>query len=134
VSVASLLFPADRRRIPHSRTLKIAARTVHIAAMGVLLGGHMFDVPAGRLWPYLWTVVASGSVLIALEVCADGHWLHQGCALAIYAKLAILCVVPFFWELRVPLLLTVVVISSVVSHAPRGLRHYSVIFKRVMVD
>jgi hypothetical protein len=134
VTVVRLLFPAEPRRIPHARWWKIAARTVHIAAMGVLLGGHMFGVRADLLWPYLWTAIATGSVLIALEVYPDGHWLHQGCALAIYAKLALLCLIPFFWEARVPILLAVVVVSSVASHAPRRLRHYSVVFKRVMVD
>lgn len=129
-----LLFPAEARRIPHSRWWKIAARTVHIAAMGVLLGGHTFGVRTDLLSAYLWTTIASGGVLIALEVYPEGHWLHQGCALAIYAKLALLCLIPFFWEFRVPILLAVVVVSSVASHAPRKFRHYSVVFKRVMVD
>jgi hypothetical protein len=134
VNVVRLLFPTDRRRIPHARWWNITARTVHIAATGILLGAHVFDVPADRLWPYLWTAIATGSVLIALEVYPEGHWLHQGCGLAIYAKLGLLCLVPFFWESRVPILLAVVVVSSVASHAPRKLRHYSVVFKRVMVD
>jgi hypothetical protein len=134
VSVVQLLFPADRRRIPHARTWNIAARTVHIAVTGILLGAHVFDVPADRLWPYLWIAIATGSVLIALEVYPEGHWLHQGCALALYAKLALLSLVPFFWESRVLILLAVVLIASVGSHAPRRLRHYSVVFKRVMVD
>jgi hypothetical protein len=134
VNVVHLLFPADRRRIPHARFWNIAARTVHIAATGILLGAHVFDVPADRLWPYLWTAVATGSVLIALEVYPEGHWLHQGCALALYAKLVLLCLIPFVWESRVPILLAVVVVASVASHAPRQFRHYSVVFKRVMVD
>lgn len=102
--------------------------------MGVLLGGHTFGVRTDLLMPYLWTAIGSGSALIALEVYPDGHWLHQGCGLAIYAKLALLCLIPFFWEARVPILLAVVVLSSVVAHAPRKLRHYSVVYKRVMVD
>jgi hypothetical protein len=134
VKVVPLLFPADRRRIPHARPWNIAARTVHIAATGILLGAHVFDVPADRLWPYLWIAIATGSVLIALEVYPEGHWLHQGCALAVYAKLALLGLVPFFWDSRVPILLAVVVLASAGSHAPRRLRHYSVVFKRVMVD
>jgi hypothetical protein len=134
VNVVHLLFPIDRRRIPHARTWNIAARTVHLAATGILLGAHVFDVPADRLWPYLWTAIATGGVLIALEVYPEGHWLHQGCALTLYAKLALLGLVPFFWEARVPILLAVVLLASAGSHAPRRLRHYSVVFKRVMVD
>jgi hypothetical protein len=134
VNVVQLLFPADRRRIPHTRIWNIAARTVHIAATGVLLGAHVFDVPADRLWPYLWAAIATGSIIIALEVYPEGHWLHQGCAIALYTKLTLLVLIPFFWESRVPILLAVVVLASVGSHAPRQLRHYSVVFRRVMVD
>ena len=126
--------PADTRRIPHARAWNIAARSVHIAVTGILMGAHVFDVPADRLWPYLWTAIVTGSILIALEVYPDGHWFHEGCALALYAKLILLCLVPFFWEFRVPILLAVVVVASVGSHAPRRIRHYSVVFKRVMVD
>jgi hypothetical protein len=38
------------------------------------------------------------------------------------------------WEQRVPLLLAVVVLASVGSHAPRRVRHYSLWYRRVMAD
>lgn len=129
-----LVFPPARRRLPYGRAANIAARTVHLAATGILLGAHVFGVPADRLWPYLWTAIGSGAVLIAIEIYPAGHWIHQGCALAVYAKLALLCLIPFWWSWRVPLLLAVVVLASAGSHAPRRLRHYSVVFRRVMAD
>lgn len=134
MSLTRLLFPAERRHLPHARWINIAARTVHLAATGTLLGGHVFGAPADALRPFLWVAVATGAVLIALEIYPTGHWLHQGCALAVYAKLALLCAIPFVWDYRVPLLLAVVVLASAGSHAPRRLRHYSVIFRRVMAD
>jgi hypothetical protein len=132
--LASILFPAVRRRLPHSRALNIAARTIHIAASGILLGGHVFDVPESVLRTFLWAVIGSGATLIALEIYPTGQWLHQNCALAVYAKLALLCVIPFAWDIRVPILLAVVAIASIFAHAPRTVRHYSVVTKRVMVD
>lgn len=129
-----MLFPEVRRRIPHGRALSVAARTVHIAATGILLGGHMFDVPETALQTFLWVAIASGATLAALEIYATGHWLHQNCALAVYAKLALLCVIPFAWDLRVPILLVVVAVASIFAHAPRTVRHYSVLTKRVMLD
>ena len=45
-SLSTLLFPSPRRRLPHSRWWNIAARTVHLAATGVLLGGHAFGADA----------------------------------------------------------------------------------------
>jgi hypothetical protein len=130
----SVLFPAEPRRLPHGRWWNIAARTVHLAATGTLLGGHVFAVAPDRLWPFLWIAIASGALLILIELYPSGHWLHQGCALAVYAKLGLLGLVPLFWEHRVPLLLATVALASVGSHAPRWIRHYSIVFKRVMVD
>jgi len=125
---------ATRRRLPYARAWNITARTVHLAATGTLLGGHVFQVPAGQLYAPLWVAIGSGAVLIVLEMYASVHWAHQGCALMLYAKLALLCLIPWLWSYRVPILLAVVALASVGSHAPRTIRHYSVVFKRVMKD
>jgi hypothetical protein len=133
-SLSALLFPDPRRRLPLSRWLNVGARTIHLAATGILLGGHVFDADAAALMPLLWVAIATGAVMIAIEVYPTAHWAHQVCALFVYAKLAILCTVPFLWEQRVPLLLAVLAIASVGSHAPRRVRHYSLWYRRVMVD
>lgn len=129
-----LVFPAQRRRLPYGRWWNIAARTIHLAATGALLGGHVFDVDANRLWPFLGVAIISGAVLVAIELYPGGDWLHQGCAVAVYTKLGILLLVPLFWDARVALLLVVLAIASVGAHAPRTLRHYSVLRRRVMID
>ena len=129
---ASALPP--RRRIPHARAWNIAARTVHLAATGTLLGGHVFGVPAAQLYTALGVAIASGAVLVGLEWYASASWAHQGCALILYAKLALLCLVPWVWAWRVPILFAVVGLASFGSHAPRTIRHYSIVFRRVMTD
>ncbi len=121
-----------RRRLPYARAWNIIARTVHLAATGTLLGGHVFGVPAVHLYAALWVAIGSGAALIFLEMYASIHWAHQGCALILYAKLGLLCLIPWLWNYRVPILLAVVTLASVGSHAPRTIRHYSVVFKRVM--
>jgi len=133
-SFLALLFPEPRRRLPHSRWWNIAARTIHLAATGILLGGHVFDAETGTLMPLLWVAIASGTAMIAIEMYPTAHWAHQVCALLVYAKLGVLCLVPFLWERRVPLLLAVLVIASVGAHAPRRVRHFSLWYRRVMVD
>ena len=99
-------------KLPHARWWNIAARTVHIAAVGVLLGGHVFDIPADRLTAALVVAVASGVALMAIEIYPSAHWAHQVCALAVYVKVALLCAIPFAWAARVPILLLVVAIAS----------------------
>jgi hypothetical protein len=133
-SLSALLFPDPRRRLPHSRWLNIASRTGHLAATGILLGGHVFGADAATLLPLLWVAIATGTLMIAIELYPTAHWAHQVCALFVYAKLAILCMVPFLWEQRAPLLLAVLALASVGSHAPRHVRHYSLWYRRVMAD
>jgi hypothetical protein len=133
-TLTSLLFPDPRRHLPHSRWWNIGARTIHLAATGTLLGGHVFGADEAALRPLLWAAIATGGALIALELYPTAHWAHQVCALLVYAKLGILCLVPFLWEQRVPLLLGVLVLASVGAHAPRTVRHYSLWLRRVMAD
>lgn len=126
-------FPEQIRFLPGARAWSIAFRTLHLAAFGLLLGGHAFAVKAGTLLPYLWLTIVSGLGLIVLELYAVGlYWLFLGKGIMVLAKLGLLLIVPFFWEARVTLLLLVVGIASVGSHMPARYRHYSILHRRVM--
>jgi len=126
-------LPEQMRFVPGTRAISIALRTLHLAAFGILLGGHAFGVEAEKLLPYLYLTILSGLGLIALEVYAAGlYWLFLGKGIMVLVKLAILLVIPFFWEARVVLLLLVVGIASVGSHMPSRYRHYSVLHRRVV--
>lgn len=116
------------------RALNIALRTAHIAAMGVLLGGHAFDVAPERLMVALWLTMGTGVVLAAVESGLRPLWLHQGRGFMTLAKLALLCVIPLAWDYRLPILLVVVVVASVGSHMPGRLRYYSVVYREVIHD
>jgi len=120
------------RSLPHARAWNITARTVHIAVTGILLGGHTFGVAADELRPVLWLVIASGSALTAIEAWPSLHWVHQGNGVMVLLKLLLLCLVPFAWSARVPILLAVVVLASVGSHMPGRYRHYSLLYRRQM--
>jgi len=113
-----------------ARAWNITARTAHLAAMGVLLGGHAFDLPREGLFGGLWATVLSGLVLAALEAEGRFTWFHQGRGLMTLAKLALLFAVPFLWERwgwRLAVLLAVVSLGSVGSHMPARFRYYSVL-------
>jgi hypothetical protein len=116
------------------RSLNIALRTAHIAAMGVLLGGHAFGVAPERLMVALWLTVGTGVALAAVESGLRSLWLHQGRGFMTMVKLVLLCVIPLAWDHRLPILLVVVVIASVGSHMPGRFRYYSVVFREVIHD
>jgi len=118
-----------------SRALNILFRTAHIAAAGILLGGHAFDLPPERLLPSLWLTIGTGVGLGALEAGPRLVWFHQVRGLMTLAKLGLLLAVPFlwgWWHLRLAVLLVVVAIASVGSHMPARFRYYSVILRQVI--
>lgn len=126
-------FPERVRFLPGARAWSIAFRTLHLAAFGMLLGGHTFGVDAEKLLPSLWLTILSGIGLIALEVYAAGlYWLFLGKGIMVLVKLGLLLLVPIFWEQGLGLLLLVVVIASVGSHMPARFRHYSFVHRRVI--
>ena len=126
-------LPEQVRYVPGTRAISIALRTLHLAAFGILLGGHVFGVEPEKLLLYLSLTILSGIGLIATEVYAVGLYsFFLGKGLMVLAKLGLLLAVPVFWEQRVALLLVVVVIASVGSHMPARYRHYSVLHRRVI--
>ena len=120
------------RVLANGRMWNIAFRTAHIAAMGILLGGHAFDVPAPQLLASLWLTIGTGVALGAVEAGPRLVWFHQGRGLMTLAKLLLIAAVPFFWDFRLPILLVVVVIASIGSHMPARFRYYSVLYRQVI--
>ena len=117
-----------------TRVLNIGFRTAHLGAMGVLLGGHAFDLAPERLTVSLWLTVGTGLALATVESGRRLLWLHQGRGLMTMVKLALLCLVPLAWDYRLPILLAVVVLASVGSHMPARFRYYSVLHRQVIHD
>ena len=116
------------------RWWNIGFRTAHIASMGVLLGGHAFDVPRSDMTPSLVAAVVTGVLLTFSEAGLHLLWFHQIRGLATIAKLVLLCAVPLCWSQSFPIMLGVVVIASVASHMPARFRYYSVIRGEVIRD
>ncbi len=119
--------------IPYARAWNIAARTAHIAAIAVLVGGHAFDVPTDKLTLTLWLAIVTGAVLVVLEAFSVRlRWLVQGRGLLVLAKLVLLLIIPLAWSSRLPILLVVIVLASVGSHMPARFRYYSIVERRVL--
>ena len=114
------------------RALNIALRTAHIGAMAVLVGGHAFDAAPEALEPVLWLTVGTGLALAAVETGGRILWFHQVRGIMTLVKLALICSVLLFWDYRLPILLTVIIIASVGSHMSRRFRYYSVVYREVI--
>jgi hypothetical protein len=120
-------FPKEERSLPAERALRTTLRTVHLASVSVLVGGHFFDLPLERLYgPLVWTV-GSGLLFVLLEVYGTLGWLFQVRGLVTLAKIFLLLLIPLFWEQRIWILMTVLAIGSISSHMPGRFRYYSIL-------
>ena len=117
-SLIPLPEPASYRG---QRALRIAARTAHIGAVGMLLGAVAFHQPVGP-WPGL--AIASGLVIVGDDLFKWGTlYLRMLQAWVIIAKLGLLALGVAFPNLLLLSMWGVLVLGSVVSHAPGRLRH-----------
>lgn len=131
MNARAFFFPDPPRELRGERILRTTLRTIHLAAMGILLGGHVFGVDAPRLLPWLWLTIGTGGTFAALEMYGSCTWLFQVRGVLFLAKIALLCLVPVFWEQRVWFLVAVLVIGSAGSHLPARFRCHSMLFRNL---
>ena len=113
------------RPLPGVRVIRTSLRTAHLLAFGALYGGHVYGIPAQRLWPALLATVASGGALVALEIYRTPLWLGQVRGLATLVKIGLVVAAAVYWDSRLWLLTTAAIIGGVASHMPGRYRYYS---------
>jgi hypothetical protein len=111
--------------LPRSRTLGIALRTAHIAAMALFVGALCFAAPEGSLRVWRAVTVATGCALLATEVSHSRHWIYQGRGLMVLAHVAVLGAAVLSTTLGRSATLAALAIGSVGSHLPRSVRKWS---------
>ena len=111
------------------RAMNIALRTAHICTAGGVAGGHVFDIAPERLLSWTWPAVFTGAALMILEAYPSWRYVCEGRGALVVGKLALLCLIPWQWNARVPVLIAVMVIGSIGSHMPKKYRYYPVLFR-----
>lgn len=129
-----LLFPWPPRRLPWARPVQVALRTVHVAAMALVLGGLAFDVPDPRLHVAGVVTVASGVGLLAVEIARTGVFLYTGAGAASLLKLALLGLGVAFPAARFELYLAATLLASIGSHMSGRWRHWSLLDRRSLTQ
>lgn len=108
------------------RWLRITLRTLHIIGSCFVVGGHFFGATADQVLPWLYMVLGSGGVLIATYAFEEPIWFREVRGVSVMFKAALLLIIPFWWDARVPILIVVIVIGSYVSHMPGRYRYWVV--------
>jgi hypothetical protein len=120
------VVPPKQGKPGWKRAIEVGLRSVHIASMGLVLGG----IPLGGtretlLLPIVATVV-SGLLLFATCVAWGCLTFSQGAGWALLAKMTLLGLGNLFEAARLPLYLAATAVSSVGSHMPSAWRHFTV--------
>jgi hypothetical protein len=104
---------------------------VSVAGVG---GGILFGLDKTVWVNYWWLALASGVLMMAIDIVSNPVWLVQVRGLVIYLKLVMLAVMGAFPQWAGMILLMVIILSSVISHAPGNLRYYSIYHKKVILS
>ena len=116
------------------RWTKISLRTLHILAVAGVGGGVFFGL-AKDLWiNYWWLALASGSLLMLIDMISNPVWVVQVRGLVVFLKLILLAFLGSYPAWDSYLLMFIIIISAVISHAPGKLRYYSIYHRKVITS
>ena len=113
--------PGQRRGNPSLRWLNVVLRGLHLAAV-IGLGAAVLGAPLSLHRQSL-GVLATGLVMLALDLWGKPRMLREWSGAAMVIKLALVAGMAFDTDLRLPLFWVVVVWSAIFAHAPASFRH-----------
>jgi hypothetical protein len=114
------------------RSLEIAVRTAHLTAMALLAGGHHFGAALASLRPWGVVTVVTGVALLASEASHSRHWVYQTRGLLALVHVGVVALIAFAPESARVAVAATLIVGSVGSHLPRGVRKWSLRHRRVI--
>lgn len=121
-----LIFPAEPRSFRGRRGVKVLLRSLHVLCAGILTGAYLFDAGARSRSSWLLASVATGLLILLLDLHESGTFLLQVRGLVVVGKIGTLGALPLFAGYEVWVLSSVVVGSVLISHAPSRIRYFVV--------
>jgi len=114
------------------RWSKISLRTLHLLAVAGVGGGILFALEKDLWINYWWLALVSGVLMTVMDIAANPVWIVQVRGVVIIFKLILLALMVSYPAWGSFLLLVIIIISAVISHAPGKLRYYSFYHRRVI--
>jgi len=114
------------------RWSKISFRTLHLLAVAGVGGGILFGLDKSLWLNYWWLALVSGALLMLIDAISNPVWLVQIRGLAVYLKLILLVLMVSYPAWDSYLLVVIIIISGVISHAPSSLRYYSIYHRKII--
>ncbi|WP_394129517.1 hypothetical protein [Shewanella maritima] len=124
--------PLSETRFWFERLTKTSLRALHIIGI-VGAGGGIIVGAEQSLWMSYWVLaMATGCLLLAWEVVRDWRWLIQLKGVLTIVKVAMLGLFIPLAAYKSELFIFIILLSVIVSHGPAGLRHYSIVHRKVL--
>jgi hypothetical protein len=114
------------------RWTKISLRTLHLMSVAGVGGGILYGLERDLWINYWWLALVSGSLMMLIDIISNPVWLVQVRGLVIFLKLALLVFLGGDSSNDGLVLMVIIVISAVISHAPGKLRYYSIYHRKVI--
>ena len=124
--ILRLLIPPEPRRYTGQRQAKVMVRAAHVVLSGIYLGAFVFHVQPAARWPWFLAALASGLVMLCLDLYDSGAFLLQLRGLVVTVKLLLLAFLPTFGAAAAWVLAAIAFASVISSHAPATFRYYLV--------
>jgi hypothetical protein len=128
----ALLCPESPRHFRWARPVQLLLRSLHIAAMALVLGAIPFGADFAALRGPILATVLSGLLLFAIDLARDAAILVQGSGVAVLLKLGLLGMGVLQPSQRLPWYLAATLVASVGAHMPGNWRHFSFTAWKVM--
>jgi hypothetical protein len=123
---------AARRYTRAERVLGLVARTAHLLAAATFAGGVLLGVTPERLRSWRrWTAATGGALLIS-EAAHSRNWPHQIRGLAALLHAGLLLGACLGARTARGAVVAAVLTGSAGSHAPKAIRRWSVLARRVV--
>ncbi|PKO35508.1 MAG: hypothetical protein CVU34_04245 [Betaproteobacteria bacterium HGW-Betaproteobacteria-7] len=108
------------RDFPGKRWLNVGLRSLHLIGI-VLFGAALLG--AGSIAWSAGVVVVSGGLMFAIDTWAHPGQLREVSGFGVVIKLLLVGLVAWLPDLALPLFWTLLILSTLLSHAPGSLRH-----------
>lgn len=131
MKISALLFPKQSRSFKGQRWISIVIRSLHLIGIAGVGAAFLFQLPETQWIPYMVITLSSGSAMMLLEIWSNGIWLIQLRGLSTLLKLLILSTT-FIIGLQSYILVAVILVSGIMSHAPAKVRYYSVFHRKII--
>jgi hypothetical protein len=132
MKIFKTLFPSKNRTFKYKRWLEISLRTLHLIGVAGVCAGAFFHVPHYQWQGFSILTSLSGILFILLELWSNGIWLIQLRGVILYIKIIFLLCIPLLPAYKSIILIIVIGISSIISHAPGDVRYFSIIHGKRM--